>query len=121
MDVGAWLRDLGLGRYEATFRDNAIDAEVLPDLSAADLERLGVPLGHRLRLMRAIAGLQIANAAPSSTAPAPAPSELKTRDAAERRHITVMFCDLSARPAFGRLDPGLARIVAPISTMPARR
>ena len=55
MDVGEWLRSLGLGQYEAAFRDNGVDADVLPDLSDADLEKLGVLLGHRRRLLKAIA------------------------------------------------------------------
>ena len=51
MNVGNWLRDLGLGQYEATFRDNAIDAAILPDLTESDFEKLGLPLGHRMRLL----------------------------------------------------------------------
>jgi hypothetical protein len=47
MDVGAWLRGLGLGQYETTFRESEIDAEVLPDLTEGDLIQLGMPLGHR--------------------------------------------------------------------------
>ena len=54
MDIAAWLRGLGLGQYEQVFRDNAIDAEVLPELTDADLEKLGVVLGHRKRLLKAI-------------------------------------------------------------------
>ena len=57
MDVGAWLRGLGLGQYETTFRESEIDAEVLPDLTDGDLSQLGVPLGHRKRLLKAIAAL----------------------------------------------------------------
>jgi hypothetical protein len=57
MDVGHWLRGLGLGQYEATFRENEIDAEVLLELTDADLEKIGVPLGHRTRLLKAIASL----------------------------------------------------------------
>ena len=57
MDVGAWLRSLGLEQYEALFRENDIDAEILGDLTDADLEKLGVTLGHRKRLLRAIATL----------------------------------------------------------------
>ena len=57
MDVGGWLRGLGLGEYEAKFRDNKIDADVLADLSNDDLEKLGLPLGDSKRLLRAIAGL----------------------------------------------------------------
>ena len=70
MDVGACLRDLGFGRYETTFRESEIDAEVLPDLTEGDLDQLGVPLGHRKRLLKAIAALGIAEPAePPSPAP----------------------------------------------------
>ena len=58
MDLGGWLRSFGLEQYEAAFRENAIDAEVLPDLTDQDLEKLGVLLGHRRKLLRAIANLQ---------------------------------------------------------------
>src|SRR5271165_5379048 len=58
MDLGGWLRSLGLERYEAIFRENAIDDTVLPDLTDQDLEKLGVLLGHRRRLLRAIANLE---------------------------------------------------------------
>ena len=87
MDVGSWLRSLGLGQYEAAFRDNAVDAEVLPELADGDLEKLGVLLGHRKRLLKAIAELASADkiAPPTSLAPS---------TTAERRPITVMFCDL---------------------------
>jgi class 3 adenylate cyclase/predicted ATPase len=90
MDVGAWLRALGLGQYETTFRDSEIDAEVLPDLTEGDLNQLGVPLGHRKRLLKAIAALGTGETAAKPPSPAPA-SSLAT---AERRPITVMFCDL---------------------------
>jgi SAM domain (Sterile alpha motif) len=46
MDIGGWLRGLGLGQYEATFRESEIDAEVLPDLTESDLSQLGLPMGH---------------------------------------------------------------------------
>ena len=55
--VGEWLERIGLERYERTFVDNDIDAEVLPDLSEADLEKLGVSLGHRKKLLKAISAL----------------------------------------------------------------
>jgi hypothetical protein len=58
MDVASWLRSLGLEQYEATFRDNAVDDSVLPDLTDQDLEKLGVLLGHRRKLSRAIANLE---------------------------------------------------------------
>ena len=91
MDLGGWLRSLGLDQYEATFRANEIDTDVLPELTEIDLEKLGVPLGHRKRLLKAIAGL----AAPEKLAPASAPAPVRTEtEAAERRQVTVMFSDL---------------------------
>ena len=90
MDVGAWLRALGLGQYETTFRESEIDAEVLPDLTDGDLNQLGVPLGHRKRLLKAIAALETGETAAKPSSPAPASSPAT----AERRPITVMFCDL---------------------------
>jgi hypothetical protein len=89
MDVAAWLQDLGLERYVPAFRENEIDERVLPSLTAEDLKDLGVTLvGHRRRLLDAIAALDVAApAAAVTTAPrdAPAPAE------AERRQLTVMF------------------------------
>jgi len=102
MDVGGWLRGLGLGQYEALFRASEIDADILPELTDADLEKLSVPLGHRKRLLRAISGLA---AAEISAAPS-APTGAKPHDAAERRQLTVMFCDLVGSTALSvRLDP----------------
>src|ERR687894_224881 len=69
MDVAAWLRGLGLGEYEAAFRDNRIDAAVLPELTAEDLKEIGVAaVGDRRRLLAAIAALR---AAPSGSSPPP--------------------------------------------------
>ena len=73
MDVGDWLRSLGLGQYLALFREHAIDAEVLPELTDADLEKFGVPFGHRKRLIKAIANLAAAPREQAETAP-PAPA-----------------------------------------------
>src|SRR6202158_3559409 len=103
MDVGDWLRSLGLGQYEALFRENEIDAEVLPELTDGDLEKIGVPLGHRKRLLKAIASL---GSTETAVKPA-APVALQTStDAAERRQLTVMFCDLVGSTAMSaRLDP----------------
>src|SRR5580658_4419088 len=103
MDVGDWLRSLGLGEYEALFLENKIDAEVLPDLTDSDLSQFGVPFGHRKRLLKAIASL---NATESQAKPAnPAPTSPST-DAAERRQLTVMFCDLAGSTAMSALlDP----------------
>jgi class 3 adenylate cyclase/predicted ATPase len=103
MDVGVWLRNLGLGQYEATFRENEIDTDVLTELTEIDLEKLGVPLGHRKRLLKAIAGL----GAPEKLTPTlrPAPVRPDT-DAAERRQVTVMFSDLVGSTALSaRMDP----------------
>ena len=94
MDISALLRSLELQQYAQTFRDNAIDLSVLPDLTDQDLEKLGVLLGHRRKLLRAIAELEaIEKSAPASAAAptAPVPRPL---DNAERRQLTVMFCDL---------------------------
>jgi class 3 adenylate cyclase/predicted ATPase len=103
MDVGGWLRSLGLGQYEGVFRANEIEADVLPDLSEADLEGLGLPLGPRKRILKAIANLAdtdgVSRAGPRATVSV-------ADDAAERRQLTVMFCDLVGSTALSaRLDP----------------
>src|SRR5271156_3846789 len=103
MDVGEWLRSLGLGRYEATLRDNEIDDAVLSDLTDGDLEKLGVPMGHRKRLLKAIVSLGSTETTAKPTNPAPTPT---SPDVAERRQLTVMFCDLVGSTAMSaRLDP----------------
>src|SRR5580658_8341014 len=103
MDVGEWLRSLGLGQYEATLRDNEIDDTVLSDLTDGDLEKLGVPMGHRKRLLKAIVSLGSAETTAKPTNPAPTPT---SPDVAERRQLTVMFCDLVGSTAMSaRLDP----------------
>jgi hypothetical protein len=105
VDVAAWLKNLGLGQYEAAFRDNAIDGDLLPSLTAEDLRDLGVTIvGHRRKLLDAIAALGAASkpavppaAGPTATLSAPAVSsqpQLGSGADAERRPITVMFCDL---------------------------
>ena len=105
MNVGDWLRSLGLGQYDTTFRDNGIDADVLFELTEADFEKLGVLLGHRRRLIKAIATLKNAAGGPVQGRPAAEP-EPKPQDAAERRQLTVMFCDLVGSTAMSaRLDP----------------
>ena len=113
MDIGAWLRGLGLERYEPVFRDNEVDAAVVPELTDEHLKELGLPLGPRLRLLKAIAALR--KGTPSSETPSaqaePAPSIAgrlpisKSADA-ERRQLTVMFVDLVGSTALStRLDP----------------
>jgi len=73
MDIGGWLRSLGLEQYEAAFHANAVDADVLRDLTDQDLKKLGVPLGHRRKLLRAIAALDGALAPASAPRPTPLP------------------------------------------------
>src|ERR1700730_12013453 len=86
MDVAAWLRGLGLEQYEPAFRDNYVDADVLPDLTAEDLIGLGVTsIGHRRKLLSAIAELgaeapaAAASAVTAAPAPAPAPADAERR------------------------------------------
>src|ERR1700736_1385160 len=100
MEVATWLRGLGLERYEAAFRDNEIDWEALPKLTAEDLKDLGVVLGsHRRKLLEAIAALQ------RETRPQRSATD-QFVPIAERRQLTVMFCDLVGSTALSaRLDP----------------
>src|SRR5262249_28434844 len=94
MDVAAWLRGLGLERYAPAFRDNDVDGEVLPALTSDDLISIGVTsVGHRRKLLAAIASL---GAAPSAATMIAAPRDAVTGADAERRQLTVMFCDLVA-------------------------
>src|SRR5579871_411264 len=107
MNVGEWLRSLGLGQYEETFRDNKIDFDVFADLTDRDLDELGVKLGDRRRLLKAMRERD-AGKAPSAAA-RPAPSKAQSfapPDLAERRPITVMFCDLvGSTELAAALDP----------------
>jgi class 3 adenylate cyclase len=100
MDVDAWLHGLGLEQNQAAFRDNEFDGAVLRDLSADDLRELGVAsVGHRRKLLSAISALSAATAAATANMCA-------RPDAAERRQLTVMFCDLVGSTAMSaRLDP----------------
>ena len=101
MDVSEWLRSLGLGQYDTTFRDNGIDADVLFELTEADFEKLGVLLGHRRRLTKAIATVKSAAAEPAQGQPAAEP--VPKPHAAERRQLTVVFCDLAGSTAMSAL------------------
>src|SRR6202040_1917952 len=110
MDIGVWLRSLGLGKYEAIFRENDIDETVLPSLTHENLKELGVAsFGHRVKLLDAIATLRSdvssktpsVDAATTSSAPSAHPE-----DRAERRQVTVMFSDLVGSTALSaRMDP----------------
>ncbi len=108
MNVTEWLRGLGLEQYATAFRDNEIGERVLPSLTADDLKELGVNLiGHRRLLLDAIAALREAaptrvTAEPPAATPLPAASSAE----AERRQLTVMFCDIVGSTALSaRLDP----------------
>src|ERR1700719_417645 len=100
--IADWLKTLGLSEYAERFVESDIDTSVLRDLTDQDLKELGVSLGHRRKMLRAIAELR--GAAPTS--PQPAFAEPKTRDTAERRQVTVMFSDLVGSTALStRMDP----------------
>jgi len=98
------LQGLGLQQYEQTFRDHAIDLEILPELTETDLEKLGLPLGHRKKLLKAITALGPGTAAASpSVVTIPEPGSPAQ---AERRQLTVLFCDLvGSTELAARLDP----------------
>src|SRR5216683_775061 len=104
MDIAAWLQGLGLERYVPAFRDNEIDWEVLPKLTSEDLREIGVAaIGHRRTLLDAIAALGAA--APGAT-PTAASRDLPASAEAERRQLSVMFCDLVGSTALStRHDP----------------
>lgn len=107
-NVSKWLEELGLGQYTEAFTQNDIDEELLPELNDADLEKLGISsLGHRKKLLKAIAALQVSESAPAPTSlqpdaipPAPIAPE------AARRQLTVMFCDMVGSTELStKLDP----------------
>src|SRR5262249_32419027 len=110
MDIVVWLRSLGLGKYEAVFRENDIDETLLLTLTAEDLKELGfTPFGHRRTPLDAIAALRndgsgkapAVDAATTPSTPSPHPE-----DRAERRQVTVMFSDLVGSTALSaRMDP----------------
>jgi class 3 adenylate cyclase len=99
--IADWLEKLGMSEYKQRFVDNGIDFGAVPDLTEEDLKELGVRLGHRRKMLRAIA--ELGNTSATAT-PAPAPSPTppiaptiaapRPQAAGERRHLTVMFCDL---------------------------
>ena len=107
-----WLESIGLGEYAQRFADNAVGLSALRDLTDQDLKELGVLLGHRRKMLRAIAELGattvIAPAAPTTE------PEQESPDEGERRHLTVMFCDLVGSTALStRLDPeDMSRVIA---------
>ena len=105
-DVAAWLQGLGLGKYAKAFEDNEIDFEALPHLTEKMLEQIGLPIGPRAKLLAAIS--RLASSPASGVArTAGATAELAVpRRQAERRQMTVMFCDLvDSTKLARRLDP----------------
>ena len=105
MRIRDWLDKLGLGQYAQSFDENGIDLSVLPDLTDQDLEKLGVLLGHRRKLLRAIADLEDIQTSAPTTAIAAA-AEPRLMDTAELRQVTVMFSDLVGSTALSaRMDP----------------
>src|SRR3974390_1316905 len=97
MDVGGWLRRLGLEEYEAAFCENNIDDTILPSLTTEDLKELGVgSVGHTRKLLEGLAALRpdtSAKTAPTAPVAAAAPASAPAAEAAgERRYVTVMFC-----------------------------
>ena len=110
MDIVVWLRSLGLGKYEAAFRENEIDETVLPSLTHENLKELGVTaLGHGVKLLDAIAALRAdadSKAPSADVATASSPRSASPEDRAERRQVTVMFSDLVGSTALSaRMDP----------------
>jgi class 3 adenylate cyclase len=101
--ITEWLASLGLPEYAQRFAENGIDVSVLRYLTDQDLEKIGVLLGHRRKMLAAIA--ELTGAVPAALHPT-TEMEPKQHDAAERRQLTVMFCDLVGSTALsGRLDP----------------
>src|SRR3954465_15403485 len=104
IEIADWLRKLGLEQYASAFRDNAIDSKVLPRLTTEDLKDLGVTMvGHRRRALDAIAALS--DKAPAEVVEPTSRDGSESADA-ERRQVTVMFCDLVGSTALStRFDP----------------
>jgi class 3 adenylate cyclase/predicted ATPase len=107
VDIAAWLRELGLERYEQRFRESAVDTDILADLTETDLEELGISLSHRKKLLNAIAAL---SSQERSGAVEPTASHLQPgrpiKFQAERRQLTVLFCDLvGSTKILAGLDP----------------
>jgi class 3 adenylate cyclase len=99
--IANWLKKLGMSEYTQRFSENDIAFDILPELTDQDLEKLGVSLGHRRRMLKAIRELGALARPRTETAASPDPQL-----SAERRQLTVMFCDLVGSTALStRLDP----------------
>jgi class 3 adenylate cyclase len=101
--IADWLKELGMSEYTERFAENRIDLSVLPDLTDQHLEKLGIALGDRLKILRAIREF---SGAAVAAAQSPAATARVAQDSAERRQLTVMFCDLVGSTSLSaRLDP----------------
>src|SRR5260370_42288520 len=99
MDVGSWLRNLGLGQEETAFVANAIDSDVLTELTEVDFQNMGIPLGDRKRLIKAIKAIGAIDKTGVG-------GDSQNAHSAERRHLTVMICDLVGSTALtARVGP----------------
>jgi class 3 adenylate cyclase/predicted ATPase len=107
MDVGSWLRSLGLERYEAASRENEVDGSVLFSLTAEDLKDLGVTLvGHRRKILDAIAALKADVKSQEAASKFVTAADTRPIEAAERRQVTVLFSDLVGSTALSsQMDP----------------
>src|SRR5215470_7404051 len=103
--IAEWLEKLGMSEYERCFAENRVDFSVLRDLTDQDLKDLGIILGDRRKMLRAIS--ELGNASIAAIAPSRlAAAQPAQYDSAERRQLTVMFCDLVGSTALStRLDP----------------
>ena len=111
--IAEWLASIGLEEYAQRFADNGVDLSVVPDLTEQDLKDLGVLLGHRRKMLRAIAEFGRATLVPDK-----APTKLIPGEEGERRHLTVIFCDLVGSSALSaRLDPeDMRQVIASYQT-----
>jgi hypothetical protein len=112
VDVSRWLAEQGLGHHAKAFAENGIASDVLPDLTDADLKELGLNLGDRKRLLKAIAALAADSTDPRAETAEPIATPVVAREA-ERRQLTVLFCDLvGSTELAARLDPeDLGRVI----------
>ncbi len=104
-DIAAWLEQLGLAKYAPIFSENEVEAADLPELTEDDLKEIGLPLGPRRRILKAVRALDAGDRVPKEGT-GDDTADAHTRVEAERRQLTVMFCDLvGSTELSGRLDP----------------
>jgi hypothetical protein len=120
--ISDWLKTLGMSEHTDRFADNDIDASILPELTDQDLEKLGVSLAHRHKMLRAIRALGNASVAATASS-ALAETEPNRQGNAERRQLTAMFTDLVGSTALStKLDPeDMRSVIGPITSASRRR